>query len=130
MAAQAPRGTRKVDILVNFLERGEPCLVQVKSSSNGSGGWRMQVKHEAIRDRDLFYCFVDFRLQQPTVHVIPAHVVGETLEQDHKIWLATPGKKGQVHKDNPMRHLRPDCFGAGESWMDQYLEAWHLIAPT
>ena len=40
LAAQAPRGVRKVDILVNFLNGGEPSLIQVKTSSTGSG-WAM-----------------------------------------------------------------------------------------
>ena len=129
LAAQAPRGTRKVDILVNFLDRGEPCLIQVKASSKGRNGWHMQQKHELVRDADLYYCFVDFEFDHPSVHVIPARVVAETLERDHQIWLATPGKMGQPHNDTKMRRLRHNCFGAEEGWMDQYLEAWHLIAP-
>jgi len=129
LAAQAPRGTRKVDILVNFLDRGEPCLIQVKASSKGRNGWHMQEKHEHVRDRDVYYCFVDFEFEHPTVHVIPARVVAETLERDHQIWLATPGKMGQPHNDTKMRRLRHNCFGAEEDWMDQYLEAWDLIAP-
>lgn len=43
LAAQAPRGTRKADILVNFLDGGRPCLIQVKARQYGSdGGWHMQ----------------------------------------------------------------------------------------
>ena len=130
LAAQAPRGTRKVDILVNFLDGSEPCLIQVKASSKGRNGWHMQKKHEEILDDDLFYCFVDLEPQHPTVHVIPAHVVAKTLARDHAVWLATPGKNGKGHKDTPMRRLRSDCFGADPGWMDQYLEAWNLIAPV
>ena len=60
LAAQAPRGARKADILVNFIDGGEPFLVQVKTSDKG-GGWAMNVKHESITDADLFYCFVDIK---------------------------------------------------------------------
>ena len=31
LAAQAPRGTRKADILVNYYEDIPPCLIQVKT---------------------------------------------------------------------------------------------------
>ena len=130
LAAQAPRGTRKVDILVNFIDGGEPCLIQVKSrTKRGSKGWHMNEKHEAIRDPDLFYCFVDFEPANPEVFVIPALVVARTLEQDHAIWFATPGKNGQPHNATAFRRLRPDCFGADPDWMDQYLEAWDQLTP-
>jgi hypothetical protein len=37
LAAQAPRGARKADILVNFLNGRLPCLVQVESRQAGGG---------------------------------------------------------------------------------------------
>lgn len=82
LAAQAPRGVRKVDILVNFLDGSEPCLIQVKSRSRGSdGGWHMAAKHEDIVDPDLFYCFVDLQALHPTVHVMPSAVVASVLKK-------------------------------------------------
>lgn len=38
LAAQAPRGARKVDILVNFIDGGEPFLIQVKARQRGGDG--------------------------------------------------------------------------------------------
>jgi len=55
LAAQAPRGARKADILVNHLDGKPPCLIQVKTRS-GSGantGWHMGEKHEEVKDKDL-----------------------------------------------------------------------------
>jgi hypothetical protein len=130
VAAQAPEGVRKVDILVNFLESGTPCFIQVKSRQFGSdGGWHMQIKHETVTDEDLFYCFVDFEPEQPSVHVIPAHIVADVISKDHQIWLNTPGKNGQMHKDTTMRRVIPKSLDRGLGWMDQYLEAWHLVDP-
>jgi hypothetical protein len=130
LAAQAPRGTRKVDILVNFIDGGEPCLIQVKSrSKGGSKGWHMNEKHEAIRDPDLFYCFVDFEPTSPEVFVIPASVVADVLELDHRIWLAAPGKNGQPHNATAFRRLRPDSNGVEQDWMEQYHEAWDQLVP-
>lgn len=128
VAAQAPEGVRKVDILVNFLEGGDPCFIQVKSRQYGSdGGWHMQVKHESMTDGNLYYCFVDFEPEHPTVHVIPAQVVAEVIAQDHKIWLDTPGRAGQSHNDTPMRRVKPKSLGHGDTWMSKYLEAWELL---
>ena len=56
LAAQAPRGTRKADILVNHFDGKAPCLIQVKTRSGkgADGGWHMKAKHEDIKDKDMF----------------------------------------------------------------------------
>ena len=128
LAAQAPRGTRKVDILVNYLDGGEPCLIQVKARSGGGDiGWHMAEKHESITDPDIFYCFVDFGSMQPEVYVIPSSVVANVIRADHEIWLSTPGKQGQPHNQTKFRRLRPGCFGQEPDWMHAYLENWALV---
>jgi hypothetical protein len=128
LAAQAPRGARKADVLVNFLDGGTPALIQVKSRQSGAdGGWHMSEKHEEQVDEDLFFCFVDFEPSSPTVHVLPARVVAETLRVDHQIWLDTPGRKGQAHNPTKMRRLRPNSNGKESGWLNAYLENWDLI---
>lgn len=128
VAAQAPEGVRKVDILVNFLDGGTPCFIQVKARQFGSdGGWHMSVKHEAITDDDLFYAFVDFEPESPTVHLLPAKVVSKAITTAHQIWLATPGKNGQAHKATDMRRIGPKIPGQVDGWMGQYLERWDLL---
>ena len=128
LAAQAPEGVRKVDILINFLDGGEPCLLQVKARQyGGDGGWHMGLKHESMTDSNLFYCFVDFQPANPTVHVIPSKVVAKALQKDHKIWLETPGKNGKPHNPTDLRRLRPKMFGQPENWMDEYLENWDQL---
>lgn len=128
LAAQAPRGARKADVLVNFLDGGRPALIQVKSRQSGAdGGWHMSEKHEEQVDEDLFFCFVDFEPSSPTVHVLPARVVAETLKVDHQVWLDTPGRKGQAHNPTNMRRLRPNSNGKEPGWLNAYLENWDLI---
>lgn len=125
LAAQAPRGTRKADILVNFIDGGEPFLIQVKARQRGGdGGWHMGEKHETQTEDDLFFCFVDFEPENPSVHVIPARVVAETIRLDHQIWLDTPGKNGQAHNPTNFRRLKPKPNGKESGWMDEYLENW------
>ncbi len=133
LAAQAPRGARKADILVNHLDDRSSSLIQVKTrSGKGSdGGWHMKAKHEEIEDPDLFYCFVDLGKEHPTIHVVPAKVVARVVRESHAVWLASPGKKGQIHNDSDMRRIR-NSYGwrvksAPDGWMDKYLEAWDLL---
>ena len=128
LAAQAPRGTRKVDIIVNYIDGGNPKLVQVKTTMGSARqGWWMGEKHEAIVDDDLFYCFVDFGTPNGSVYVMPAAVVAETIKDDHATWLATPGKNGQAHGETTGRRMRAKTLTKPEGWMDEFFEAWHLL---
>lgn len=129
VAAQAPEGVRKVDILVNFLEGGKPCFIQVKARQGGGRvGWHMGVKHESMIDPDLFYAFVDFQPDQPSVHVIPSEVVARVVREGHQNWLDTPGVKGQAHNPTDFRRFELQAFGMPEGWHDRYLENWHQLA--
>jgi len=128
LAAQAPRGARKADILVNFLDGGTPALIQVKARQSGSdGGWHMSEKHESQKEEDLYFCFVNFEPDSPTVHVIPAAIVAEVLSSDHQIWLDTPGRQGQTHNPSPMRRIKPKSSGHKDGWLDEYLENWSPV---
>jgi hypothetical protein len=45
--------------------------------------------------------------------------LAEPAKKGHRKWLETPGKKGQQHRDTPMRNfLDPD---------DEFLERWDLL---
>lgn len=133
LAAQAPRGTRKADILVNHLDGKAPCLIQVKArSGRGSDiGWHMNKKHETIEDHDMFYCFLDFGTSNAPVYVVPAVRVAEVVQESHATWLAKPGKQGQAHNQTDMRRIRAK-FGMGlrsapDGWLNEFLEKWDLI---
>jgi len=133
LASQAPRGTRKADILVNPLDGGKPVLIQVKTTSGKSSrvGWPMNVKHESVTDKDLFYCFVNLGTDNPEIYVVPAAVVARIIRTGHSNWLKSPGIRGQVHNDSDMRKLsnnpRLENRYAPDGWMDKYLENWELI---
>ena len=128
LAAPAPRGASKVDILVNFLDERQPVLLQVKARQFGpDGGWHMSEKHEHAGEDGVYFCFVDFEPEYPRVFVIPSRTVADAVTTDHATWLATPGKQGQAHKPTKMRRLRPKMFGMPVGWMDEYLEAWYRV---
>ena len=134
LAAQAPRGTRKVDVLVNHLDNKPPCLIQVKTRSgiDADQGWHMSVKHEEMRDPDMFYCFVALGEIESNVYVIPAVNVADAVKEAHATWLRTPGAKGQQHNHTDIRRIK-NRYGmvldsAPDGWMDKYLENWELIS--
>ena len=133
LASQAPRGTRKADILVNPLDGGRPVLIQVKTRSarGGAVSWIMSSKNESISERDLFYCLVNLDLINPSVHVVPSKLVAKVIADAHAEWLATPGKNGKKHQDSDTRQLKndygPNFKSVKPGWMDKYLEAWDLL---
>lgn len=133
LASQAPRGTRKADVLLNPLDGGKPRLIQVKTRSavGKTLGWHMGLKHESISEKDLFYCFVNLDLLAPTVYVIPSRIVAKVVRNSHAEWLSLPGQKGQKHNDTEMRRIKndygPNFKSVKSGWMDKYLEAWELL---
>ncbi len=133
LASQAPRGTRKADILVNPLDGGKPKLIQVKSTSSGSGaiGWKMKDEHMTEKSADLIYCFVDFRSKPEKVYVVPAKKVAEILVAVDKAWMKKPMKDGSKREKNMWRMIKPKFIVKTEvakpGWMDKYLEKWDLL---
>ena len=133
LAAQAPRGARKADILVNHLDGRAPCLIQVKTRSGDKEkiSWLLNAKNEFIVDFDIFYCLVDLGEDNPSVYVIPAKKIASILKEGHSKWLRTPGAKGQQRNDSNIRRLSAEYStnlkSAPKGWMDKYLENWDLI---
>jgi hypothetical protein len=128
LASPAPRGTRKVDIIVNYIDGGNPKLVQVKTTMNQFRyGWVLSEKHEVIDDPDLFYCFVNFNGSLGEVYVVPAAEVAKAISDSHRTWLAGEGKDGSARKDSPVRNFGIKMFGKSEDWLDEYKENWSQL---
>ena len=134
LASQAPRGTRKADILVNPLDGRKPRLIQVKTTSaeKGALGWKMKDEHMEDKSSDLLYCFVDFRSTPERVFVIPAKKVAEVLVAVDKAWMKKPKKDGTKREKNMWRMIKPQFIVKTEltpkGWMDKYLENWDLLS--
>ena len=133
MVGQPPQGVADVDLLVLDEKANIVKSIQVKARSKGAdGGWHMKAKHEDIKDKDMFYCFVDLTEPHPIVFVVPALQVAKVVNESHAKWLSTPGKKGQSHNETDMRRIRNsygmDLKSAPDGWMEKYLENWELIS--
>ena len=133
LAAPAPRGTRRADILVMHLDDSEPCLIQVKTQSGPALNktWMLSVKHESETSKNFFYCFVDMNNETSKIYVIPALTVATIIKEDYVTWLNAPGKDGKRHNPTNMRTLcyqyKPELKSAPAGWMDKYLERWDLL---
>ena len=115
------RNTQGVDILAANRNASKSVAIQVKTNQEGRFKWALNKKAEDYSSDHLFYVFVDLkgRTSRSEFHIVPSDVVANQVKKEHREWLKTPGKKGQPHKDNPMRIFRDEeC---------KYLEAWDLL---
>lgn len=146
IAALAPDGAPNMDIVVTDERSRKLCAIQVKTRRDiGSDkGWHMRPKHESLIADDLFYVFVDVGREPSdlaTCYILPSRVVADAIRLCHQVWLETPGRNGQQHRDSAVRRLLPDysrtrpVTDEGKAiigqyslgWLDQYRENWRIL---
>ena len=115
------RNTRGIDILVSNITATRQIAIQVKTNQGSKPGWVLNKKAETFYADNLFYVFVNLKgpEERPDFYIVPSKVVADFVWNDHQKWLETPGKKGQAHKDNPVRKFRDS--------ERQFLERWDLL---
>ena len=115
------RNTKGIDILASYQDASKSVGIQVKTNHGKRKAWVLNKKVEDYFEKGLFYVFVNLkgRDERPDFYVVPSEVVSNFVREDHKKWLETPGKRGQEHKDNPMRMFKDED--------DKYLEGWDKL---
>lgn len=121
IASLTLRNTKGVDILCSSSDATKTVGIQVKTNRGSERSWILNQKVESYFAPNLFYVFVNLHnnQKQPDFFIVPSRIVAKHAKQSHENWLNTPGKKGQKHKDNPMRKFQD----LGE----QYLNKWKLL---
>jgi hypothetical protein len=116
------RNTKGIDILVSNSSASQQIAIQVKTNQGAKPEWVLNKKAENFYADNLFYVFVNLKGQEewPDFYIVPSKVVANYVRNSHQQWLETPGKKGQAHKDNPMRKFRDS--------ERQYLNRWDLLS--
>ena len=110
VASLTLRNTRGIDILASNADATKSVGIQVKTCQGSRADWMMNRKAEADLAQNLFYVFVCLPVTgQPTFYVVPRSDVAKYVRESHQQWLATPGRKGQPHRDTDMRRFKdPD----------------------
>lgn len=108
------------DILAIDRRTYKQFAIQVKTTGYKSKDWTLSVKNEDIIGDNIFYIFVSLNeLDSPEYHIVPSHIVANTIKDSHQNWLKTLGKNGQKHNDNPMRKFNDKN--------DTYLNNWDIL---
>ena len=120
IASLTLRNTRGVDILITDEALNRSLGLQVKTTHGSKPKWMLSKKAERISDPSVFYAFVMLMGGgAPHYHLVPSSVVAEYTERTHREWLATPGRGGRPHKDQPIRMFADSAA--------EYLDRWDLL---
>jgi hypothetical protein len=107
IASLTLRNTRGIDILASNMDATRSVGIQVKAVQGRGKSWMLNQKVEASEATNLFFVFVRLNnLDAPEYYIVPREDVSRYSADNHKLWLATPGQKGQPHNDNPMRQFK------------------------
>lgn len=61
-------------------------------------------------------------------YVIPSEDMAKNVSEAHELWLSTPGKKGEAHKDNKVRTVHLPPYKSFSGWdISSYRDRWDLI---
>ncbi|MBI9020519.1 MAG: hypothetical protein JEZ10_04605 [Verrucomicrobia bacterium] len=106
--------------------------IQVKTFVPGNGTCTVGMKAEKDFGCNFFWVLAGIpTVNQQAAHeyyIIPSKVMSKNIIEGHKIWIETPGKKGQKHNPSNVRavHLPPRVSLNG--WdISKYLNRWDII---
>lgn len=120
IASLTLRNTRGVDILASNMDATRSVGIQVKSAQGSARSWMLSEKVESDLATNLVFVLVRLNgLGAPEYYVVPRKDVAQFVMDNHKKWLATPGRGGRPHVDTPIRQFRdPE---------NRYLGRWDLL---
>ena len=126
LASITLRNSRGVDILATNRDATKSVAIQVKTNQRGVAEWILNEKVEKSTGDDflpenLFFVFVNLPPSgdAPSYHIIARREVARLAKEGHERWLATPGRGGRLHSNNPIRKFK-DIEG-------KYRDRWDLL---
>ena len=112
--------TKDFDILAINRKNFKQFAIQVKTTSYKQKLWTLSQKNEDLVGDNIVYFFVSLNeLDIPEYHIVPSKVVAKSVKESHQLWLETPGKNCQKHKDNSIRKF--------SDFENQYLNNWECL---
>lgn len=60
--------------------------------------------------------------------IIPSDAMAKNVADAHRLWLKTPGKRGQAHRDSAVRTVYLPPHKSFSGWgIEEYRERWDLL---
>ena len=120
------KNTPNIDVIATTPDGLRTVNIQVKTRSiKNRAGWILTKKIEMLVPSENFYiAFVDLKGhgEKPDYYLIPRNLFSKWIAEQHSQWLATPGRSGRVHVDNPIR-----AFGEPQlKEFEKYHNNWNI----
>jgi hypothetical protein len=96
------------DVLAQYREKGILVAIQTKTASFGNQFMmNAGIERPSSAENEWIVLVKLHKLgSRPSFFVVPHNHVAAAAYAQHRRWLATPGRAGQPHRDNPRRTLR------------------------
>jgi len=124
--------TPNTDILCSNIQGTKFVHIQVKTFVPGNSTCSVGLKAEKFFGNNFFWVLGGIPKHNQDAdfvyYIIPSRIMAKNVTKANQLWLKTPGKLGQAHKDNPVRvvHLPPRKSFSG--WdISRYRNRWDLI---
>lgn len=124
--------TPNTDILCSNSEGTKFLHIQVKTFRPTDKGVTVGVKAEKDYGATFFWVLAGIPLANSNedfmFYIIPSKDMAKNVKEQHEIWLATPGKKGQAHNETSMRTINLPPKENLNGWnLEKYKNNWKLI---
>ncbi|CAG9235927.1 conserved hypothetical protein [Paraburkholderia tropica] len=124
--------TPNTDILCSNRAGTRFAHIQVKTFDPKKGTCSVGLKAERVFGPNFFWVLAGVPENGSTesfrYFIVPSAVMAENVAAKHQRWLATPGKGGAAHKDNPVRAVSIPPFSRAYFWSVEGFEGrWDLI---
>ena len=118
------KNTPNIDVIATTPDGLRTVNIQVKTRSvKNRAGWILTKKIESLVPGENFYiAFVDLKGHdaKPDYYLIPRNLFSKWIAEQHSQWLATPGRSGRVHVDNPIRAFDKRHFAVFEKYHNNW----------
>ncbi|MGD9489064.1 MAG: hypothetical protein AB7W47_13645 [Calditrichaceae bacterium] len=124
--------TPNTDILCSNLSGTKFVHIQVKTFVPGNRTCSVGLKSEVNFGENFFWILGGIPLPEQKKEfeyfIIQSKDMAKNIKKGHYLWLSTPGKKGQPHKDNKVRTVILPPYRSALDWdISIYKDRWDLI---
>ena len=124
--------TPNTDILCTNIAGTKFVHIQVKTYVPGNRTCSVGLKSEKYFGKNFFWVLGG--IPKPSqnsdfeYYVIPSSIMAKNVIKAHQLWLETPGKNGQPHKETTVRTVHLPPFKSISGWnISRYKNRWDLI---
>jgi hypothetical protein len=124
--------TPNVDILCSNRQGTRFAHIQVKTFVPGNRTCSVGMKAMKNLEPTFFWVLSGIPLVESArafeYYIIPSEVMAKNVSEEHALGISTPGKKGQAHRDNPMRIVHLPPYKSLTGWdISEFRDRWDLI---